>query len=271
MTPTLGSHRFMPARSTPAPRFRVRTIVVLACGAAILIAGCSTGPLVVHPSSGPSGQPPASSQPPGLSAQPGSHVATARLGLRRSATLDVVNGATSISVAAAKLGPELLRVSTPPDSGIRPDLVIGNSVQLYLDATGGNGPAAVQVVLNAAVTWRLLFAGGANQTTADLSGGRFAGADFAAGSSLITMTLPRPAGTTTVQLAGGSSQVSVGLPAGVPAQLRLLGGASSANLLGHTYTGIAGGTVLTSPGWPGARARYLINAPAGVSTINVTD
>jgi hypothetical protein len=249
---------------------------------AVLASGCTNGPLVIHPTGSPTGQPgsgqppgsgrpPGSGEQPGLSEQPGAHVATARLGLRRSAELDVVNGATSVSVSLAKLGSELLRVTTPPDSGIRPDLVIGNSVQLYLDAAGGSGPAAVQVELNSAVTWRLLFAGGANQTSADLSGGRFAGADFAAGSGLITMTLPRPAGTTTVQLAGGSSQVSVGLPAGVPAQLRLLGGASSATLLGHTYTGIAGGTVLSSPGWSQARARYLIDAPAGVSTISVTD
>ncbi|HEX4060991.1 MAG TPA: hypothetical protein VHY58_08210 [Streptosporangiaceae bacterium] len=259
MTPAVGSHQFMHARHSfrPGPR-KVRAIVGAVALGAVLVSGCSNGPLVVSPSPEPS------------SPQPGSHVATAGLGLRHSAELDVVNGATSVSVSTARLGSELLRVSTPPDSGIRPDLVIGNSVQLYLDSAGGNGPAAVQVVLNSAVSWRLLFAGGANQTSADLSGGRFAGADFAAGSSLIALTLPRPAGTTTVQLAGGASQVSVGLPTGVPAQLRLLGGASSATLLGHTYTGIAGGTVLTSPGWSRARARYLIDAPAGVSAIDVT-
>jgi hypothetical protein len=229
---------------------------VVLCAA--VITGCTNEPLVVH------------ALARHFTKHPRSHVATAALGLRRSAELDVVNGATSLSVTTAKLGPELLRVSTPPNSGLRPDLIMGTNVQLYLDSGSGNGPAAAQIVLNSAVTWRLLFAGGANQTSADLSGGRFGGADFAAGSSLIAMTLPRPSGTITVQLAGGASQVSVGLPAGVPAQLRLLGGASSAILLGRAYTGIAGGTVLTSPGWAHARDRYLIDAPAGVSTINVT-
>jgi hypothetical protein len=223
-----------------------------------LIAGCTNGPLVEH------------ALTRHFTKQPRSHVATAALGLRRTAELDVVNGATSLSVSTARLGSELLRVSTPPNSGLRPDLVIGGTVQLYLDSAGGSGPAAVQVVLNSGVTWHLLFAGGANQTSADLSGGRFGGADFAAGSNLIAMTLPHPSGTITVQLAGGASQVSVGLPPGVPARLQLDGGASSAILLGHTYTGIAGGTVLSSPGWAHAHARYLILAPAGVSAINVT-
>src|ERR1700728_418555 len=148
MTRTPGSHRFMYARRSLRPR--PRTVMAIAGVVAVFASGCSNGPLVVHgpgQASSPPGssQPPSSSAPPGLSAQPGAHVATAPRGLRRSAELDVVNGATSVSVSTARLGSELLRVTTPPDSGIRPDLVIGNSVQLYLDAAGGNGPAAVQV------------------------------------------------------------------------------------------------------------------------------
>jgi hypothetical protein len=252
MKPTLGSPRVMQALRVPA-----RALVgVLLCLA--LAAGCTNGPLVVHALARHFGK------------HPRSHVATAALGPWRSAELDVVSGATSVSVSTADLGTELLRVTTPPNSGVRPDLVIGATVQLYLDSSGGSGPAAVQVELNSGVTWHLLFAGGASQTTADLSSGRFGGADFAAGSNLIAMTLPRPDGTVTVELAGGASQVSLGLPAGVPAQLQLDGGASTALLLGRAYTGIAGGTVLTSPGWNGARVRYLIEAPAGVSAISVT-
>jgi hypothetical protein len=260
MTRTLGSckrvrHSPRPRRPRPRP---VTGLIGAVAAAALLVAGCTNAPLVEHAITRHFGK------------QPRSHVATAALGLRRTAELDVVNGATSVAVSTAKLGPELLRVSTPPTSGLRPDLVIGSTVQLYLDSSGGSGPAAVQVVLNSGVTWHLLFAGGANQTSADLSGGRFGGADFAAGSNLIAMTLPRPSGTVTVQLAGGASQVSVGLPPGVPARLQLDGGASSAILLGHAYTGIAGGTVLSSPGWTHTSARYLIDAPAGLSSINVT-
>jgi hypothetical protein len=102
-----------------------------------------------------------------------------------------------------------------------------------------------------------------------LGRGQLRGADFAAGSSRITMRLPRPRGTVTIMLAGGASQVSLATPAGVPARLRLDGGASTATLGGRNYTGIAGGTVLTGPGWTSAVDRYDIDAPAGVSTISV--
>jgi len=93
--------------------------------------------------------------------------------------------------------------------------------------------------------------------------------DFAAGTSVISMILPRPGGTAPVTLAGGASQVTLSLPAGVPARLRLDGGAASATLAGRIHTGVAGGTVLATPGWAGAINRYDLDAPAGVSAISV--
>jgi hypothetical protein len=197
------------------------------------------------------------------------HVVTAPLAGRRTAALAILSGATSITIGTAHLGGDLIRVSTPAGAGIRPDLVLGRAVQLFLDSTGTGGPAAVRVTLNSAVAWRLTFSGGSTQTSVYLGSGRLRGADFAAGSSQITMGLPRPSGTVTIVLAGGASQVSLTTPAGVPTRLRLYGGASTATLGGRTYTGIAGGTVLTAPGWGTAVNRYDVEAPAGVSAISV--
>jgi hypothetical protein len=197
------------------------------------------------------------------------HMVTMPRDGRASATLEVVNGASTVTVGTADLGGNLIRVSTPGNSGIRPSLLGHGPVLLYLDSTGGSGPAAVRILLNPHVTWRLRFAGGTSLTAVDLGHGRVAGVDFAAGTSVITMTLPRPGGTASVTLAGGASQVTLGLPAGVPARLRLDGGAASATLAGQTHVGVAGGTVLAAPGWAQAASRYDIDAPAGVSAISV--
>jgi hypothetical protein len=188
---------------------------------------------------------------------------------RGSATLEVVNGATTVTVGTADLGDNLIRVSTPGNSGIRPALAGRGPVLLYLDPTGQDGPAAVRILLNPHVIWRLRFAGGTSLTALSLGHGRVAGVDFAAGTSMISMTLPRPGGTASVVLAGGASQATLSLPAGVPARLRLDGGAASATLAGRTYIGVAGGTVLVAPGWAHAASRYDIDAPAGVSAISV--
>jgi hypothetical protein len=236
---------------TPAASAVVSSVSCVAAAAVLTLAGCAAGP---------------AAQPGGTSA---AHIVTAPLAGRQNGELDVMSGATSITVATAHLGGDLLRVSTPAGAGIKPDLVVSGTVQLYLDSTGTNGPAAVRVTLNSGVAWRLAFSGGSTQTAVFLGGGRLRGADFAAGSSQIRMRLPRPHGTVTIELAGGASQVALAAPGGVPARLRLDGGASTATLSGRTYTGIAGGTVLTAPGWAHAADRYDIEAPAGVSTISV--
>jgi hypothetical protein len=199
------------------------------------------------------------------------HTVSVPLGGRQRAELAVLSGATSITVrAAARPGP-LISVSTPATAGSVPVLAVsGGTVQLTLrdSGTGGGGPAAVTVALNPGVAWRLTLSGGASQTAVFLGTGRLRGADFTAGSSQVTMRLPRPRGTVQIVLAGGASQVRLTAPAGVPARLALDGGASTATLAGQTTTGIAGGTVLTAPGWASAANRYDIEAPAGVADIS---
>jgi hypothetical protein len=185
---------------------------------AVIVAGASVLALTAC-SAAAAGRPADRHHPP--------HTVTVARNGRDRAVLDVASGAASVTVGVAPLGRELLRAATPPNSGAVPDLVDGHSTQVFLDQGNGHGPSALRIVLNSAVVWRLVFAGGA-------------------------------------------SQVSLSIPAGVPAQLRLDGGASSVTLGGQSYHGVAGGTVLTMPGWAGAHRRYEITAPVGVSLISVT-
>ncbi len=245
---------------------RIRwTAAALVLGAGVLCAsvvcGCAGTPAALF-GTGTNGSPGSASAP---------HTAVLDAPGQRSATLAVVSGATTLTVSAAPLSGQLLRVRTPANSGVRPQLVQADGrVQLFLDSTGQSGPSAVVIELSSAVRWRLQFSGGTTQTVLDLGRGEISGIDFTAGSSLISMTLPRPLGTTTITLAGGASQVDVQVPVGVLARLRLDGGAGSATVGGQTHVGIGGGTVLIPPGWTGAVNRYEVTAPAGVSTISVT-
>src|SRR5581483_11719800 len=120
------------------------------------------------------------------------------------------------------------------------------------------------------VTWSLDLAGGTQLTRVDLRGGKVAGIAVMAGSDTLDMRLPRPAGTLPLLLDGGVSQFLLSLPAGVPAQVTVGGGASFLSLDGQHLTGIAGGTVVTSPGWAGATSRYDIDAISGFSRLAVS-
>ncbi len=238
----------------------MRTRVIIVVAAVLSLAGCASaaaaGRLVAR------GAPVRA---------PSAHIATLPPDGQHRASLAVLTGAASVTVTAAAMPGRLLRVWTPAGSGIRPELVdVNGAVQLYLASSGQGGPDAVWIQLSSAVRWRLQFSGGSSQTVVDMGNGELSGIDFTAGSSLIAMTLPRPAGTVTITLAGGASQVDITVPADVPTRLQLFGGASTANLAGRTYAGIAGGTVRTAPGWPTAANRYDVAGPAGVSMISVT-
>jgi hypothetical protein len=229
---------------------------VLVSGAAI-VAACSGAPAARQPDLGPTSA--------------AAHTARLASTGQRQATLALVSGAATVTVSAGALPGTLARAWTPTNANVRPEFeLMADRAQLYLDATGQNGAGAISIQLSPAVTWQLQFTGGSNQTILNLANSKIASIDFAAGASLIQMTLPRPSGTATITLAGGADQVSLAVPQGVPVRLRLYGGASAATLFGGTRAGVGRGTVLSSPGWAQAASRYDIEVPAGVSDISVT-
>src|SRR6266568_2682620 len=204
------------------------------------------------------------------------HVASMSRGDRTSAALKVTSGTPFLDISVGKLGGTLLRVSTPVDAPIRPVLSGSPSAVIALSLTGasaGSGTAggqgrvqgpgyAVKVVLNSAVTWSRDLAGGTQRTEADLRGGKVGGIAVTAGSDVLDVRLPRPAGTLPFLLAGGVSQFLLSLTVG--------GGASFVSVDDQNLTGVAGGTVLTPPGWATATSRFDIDATSGFSRLTVS-
>jgi hypothetical protein len=213
-----------------------------------------------------------------LTTSPSSHVVSVSTAGRTSAALKITSGTPVLQISVAKLGGTLLRVSTPDDAPVRP--VLSGSELIVLSLTGadpgqgsGHGQAsgyAVKVVLNSAVTWSLDLAGGTQRTEADLRGGKVGGIAVMAGTDLLDVSLPKPAGTLPFLLAGGASQFLLSLPGGVPAQVTAVGGASFISIDGQNLTGVAGGTVLSSPGWTTATSRFYIDATSGFSRLTVS-
>ncbi len=209
-----------------------------------------------------------------LTKPPPSHVVSMATAGRTSAALKITAGTPVLEVGVGRLGGTLLRVSTPDDAPVRP--VLSGSELIVLSLTGagaasGRGSGyAVQVVLNSAVSWSLDLAGGTDRTEADLRGGKVSGIAVTAGSDILDVSLPKPAGTLPFLLAGGASQFLLSLPGGVPAQVTVGGGASFVSVDNQDLTGVAGGTVLTPPGWATATSRFDIDATSGFSRLTVS-
>jgi hypothetical protein len=210
--------------------------------------------------------------------EPANQIATVAAAGESRATLRVAAGTPLLVVRMTPPGDNgtLARAETPSGAPVRPQLRETNrkdaDVELSLTHGGGSGRGSypVTVTLSRAVTWALVFAGGTDRTVADLRGGHVAVLLFSAGSDVIDVTLPRPRGTVPVILAGGAGRFLVRLPGGVPARVTAGGGAGEVVLDGMPRTGVAGGTVLSSPGWPGAGPRFDVDAVAGAALISVT-
>ena len=216
---------------------------------------------------------------------PGQTASVAASGQAR-ATLRVTSGTPLLLIRVASAGAPhgtLIQARTPAGAPVRPQLketggANDTSVDLSLAGSGGGGSAGgsggggypVTVTLSRAVSWALVFAGGTQRTVADLRGGHVAVLLFTAGSDVIDVTLPRPGGAVPLIVAGGVSRLLVHLPAGVPVRVSAAGGAGEVTLDGTTQTGVAGGTVLTSPGWREAEPDVDVDATAGASQISVT-
>ncbi len=212
-----------------------------------------------------------------LTTSPAAHVASMSTAGRASAALKVTTGTPVLEISVGQLGGTLLRAWTPAGAPVRP--VLSGSELILLSLAGASqGPGqdaqaagyAVKVVLNSAVTWSLDLAGGTQRTDADLRGGKVGGIAVTAGSDILDVSLPRPAGTLPFLLAGGASQFLLSLPGGVPARVTVGGGASFVSVDGQNLTGVAGGTVLTPPGWAGAASRFDIDATSGFSRLTVS-
>jgi hypothetical protein len=209
-----------------------------------------------------------------LSASSSAHVASLPIAGRSHAALKITSGTSVLDVSVANLHGSLLRVSTPDGAPVRP--VLSGSAPIVLSLAGGGTTSArstdyaVTVVLSSSVAWSLDFAAGTQRTEADLRGGRVSGIAVTAGSDILDMRLPRPSGTLPFLLAAGVSQFLISLPGGVPTRVTVGGGASYVSTGNQDLTGVAGGTVLTPPGWATATSRFDIDATSGFSRLTVS-
>jgi hypothetical protein len=207
----------------------------------------------------------------------GPHTASLAAAGRSRATLDVVTGTTVLTIRAADLGAggPLLRASTP--AGDPPPLLretdadgTAHPGENPLVVLSAKNASAVTVTLSAAVSWQLDLAGGTSRTVADLRGGQVTGISLTAGADVIDLALPWPRGRVPVQLGAGAGQFLFSLPGGVPVRVTAANGAGEVSLEGQEHSGVAGGSVFTTPGWAAGAAGLDIDALAGAGRITVT-
>jgi hypothetical protein len=199
------------------------------------------------------------------------HTVSVGTGGHARATLRVLTGTTVLKVNLADFGAggSLVRVLTPAGAPAARLSTSDDAAGREVDLSADNAPV-VTVTLNSRVTWQLELDGGTTRTEADLRNASLAGLAFTAGSSVIDVALPSPAGRVPIRLAGGASVFSLSLPSAAQAQLTAGGGAGEVSLEGADHVGVAGGSVFATPGWTPGVAAFDIDATSGASRIAVS-
>ncbi|MFI5837868.1 hypothetical protein ACIA5A_29745 [Micromonospora sp. NPDC051300] len=196
---------------------------------------------------------------------------TAPRGDRRRAEFELADGLTSFTLRAADLGDDLYRIGAQDDAGVTPrPQVAGDRVRLRIEENGRSGPSAVEVVLNSRLTWRVRLVGGVREQRIDLGAARLAGVDLVGGASRTDLRLPPLDGTLTVRMTGGVSALTVSVPGGPPARVRVASGAGSLAVYEERRAGIAAGDVVSTPGWDRSADRLYLDLVAGANAVSVT-
>lgn len=188
-----------------------------------------------------------------------------------AARLELIRG-RRVTVRAARIG-ELCRAAfsarLPKTSGADGQVRIEYPRFAF---AGFRRPAHfADIELNAALPWAITLTGGIGDATIDLHALGMVGLDVTGGVSSVRMLLPPPQGGVRVRIESGASGLTLLRPPGVPATLRITGGASRLTFDDERYGAIGGRTELVSPGAGHTRDRYEIDILGGATDLTITE
>lgn len=109
--------------------------------------------------------------------------------------------------------------------------------------------------------------GGAGEFVVDLRDVKLTSADINVGAAQLTLTLPRPASSVTIDVNAGASSIIIEVPDGVEAQVTTKGALLTLRSSNSRVT--ASGNTAKTSGYDSATARVTVRVTAGVSSVTV--
>jgi DNA-binding MarR family transcriptional regulator len=122
------------------------------------------------------------------------------------------------------------------------------------------------IVLNAALPWRVEFRGGATSLQADLRQLQLRAFELSGGAGAMSIKLGQPTGVVPIRVSGGADDVTITRPAGVAVRMAVSGGYRSASLDG--VPAWSGGKIGSS-GADDAPDRFEVAVSGGVTSLAI--
>jgi DNA-binding MarR family transcriptional regulator len=207
------------------------------------------------------------------------------------ARLVIATGAPRINVGAARFGQQVRLVAEAAATRVRLGPAPGR--QELIRATFDGPPPAIRSTdgsismryrrgmldtrsreinarLAASVSWSIEVEGGLTDLDADLRDVPFDSLDVRGGANHVRVQLSRPSGTVRVRIEGGSSQVRIVRPRGVPLAVVSRDDISHLRFDGERRGSVAGGQRLASERYDSTPDRYAIELGGGVSDLRIS-
>lgn len=127
------------------------------------------------------------------------------------------------------------------------------------------------VTLSTALPWNVEIVGGANKVTGDLTAIDLSSFDVVGGADSLRLSLGRPRGLVAVRVIGGANKVRIDRPAGVPARLKVDGGAAGIELDRQRLGATAGHIVLESGMSKDATDLVEVEVTGGIASLKVAE
>jgi DNA-binding MarR family transcriptional regulator len=177
---------------------------------------------------------------------------------------------TRLRLGAAPGRGELIRATfggPPPDVRNADGTVVMRFRRRMLDTRARE----VDARLNPSASWTIEVEGGLTDLDADLRDVPLDGLAVRGGANHVKLQLPRPSGTVRISIAGGSSEVRISRPIGVPMAIAGGGGDISHLRVDGTRLGAhAGGTRLATDRYDAEPNRYELELEGGASDLRIT-
>jgi hypothetical protein len=130
-------------------------------------------------------------------------------------------------------------------------------------------PTRGKITLSGRLPWAINVAMGMSDVMADLQDLELTGLEISGGASRLEIRLPHPKAAVRVRIGGGTSNVELIRPPGVPVRVRIGGGASKLAIDDFRVGAAGGKTNWRSPDYDLVEGRYDIEIGAGASKVTV--
>jgi hypothetical protein len=178
--------------------------------------------------------------------------------------------ATRLRLAAATDIEELISASfvgPPPDTRTSDGTVTMRYRRRLIDVRSRE----IDAGLNPAAAWSIQIDGGITDLDADLRGVDFTGLDTRGGVNHCTLRLPRPNGTVRVAVAGGTSDMRIARPSGVPIALSVHGGVADLRFDGTRRASSGTDLRMTSDGFASTPDRYDVEMSGSAARLTIRE